>query len=517
MRALFITCITLFACATLEDTRAAPMATSPSSWTGFYAGLDVGLQSTQTDINTTNALFGGFPIDVAGAPTTYPANSAAPRFGGYLGYNWQFAPRWLTGLEADVGWAHNNTTLNGILLPGSFPLVSGSANTSFATGTNWDGSARVRAGYLVTPSSLIYVTGGVAWQTFQSTLSSSPCLTLFLGTCFGPPFSDTNDATRVGWTVGTGIETALWGRWMLRAQYRYSDFGSASFSNTNSINILTIGGVVPTPLVTAYSERLRTNTATLGLAYKFGDPVASGDVPVPIFVKAPPVAPATDWTGAYGGVDLGMRAAQSALTTDSFFFPTPLTFTDIAPSEPFNGTAARVGGYGGVNWQFSPTWVVGAEGDFGWADKTVTYDGIFTPGFFASGLAGEAISVQTTWDGSLRGRFGYLATPDVLLYATAGAAWQHFDASETCPATQCGSLVVLGNTSTRLGPTVGGGIELALPDNLRLRGEYRYANFGTTNYTSSTLTNGELIGTTYNVKMQTNTVLFGLAYLFNGR
>jgi outer membrane immunogenic protein len=516
VRNLLAACITLLAYAMPEAAWAAPAVTSPSGWTGFYAGLDVGLQSTQTDINTTTALFGGFPINAAGAPTNYSANGTGPRFGGFLGYNWQFAPRWLTGIEADVGWASNNTTLNGILLPGSFPLVSNTANSSFTTGTSWDGSARVRAGYLVTPSSLVYVTGGAAWQTFQSTLNTSPCLTLFLGTCFGPPFSDTSNATRIGWTVGAGFETALWGHWVLRAQYRYSDFGSASFSNTNSINLLTIGGVVPTPLVTAYNERLRTNTATLGIAYKFGDPLPAGDPPLPIPVKAlPRVAPVANWTGAYGGADLGMRAAQDGLTTDAFFFPIPFALTNSATTEPFNAPAFRVGGYAGWNWQFSPTWVVGAEGDFGWANKTVTYNGIFVPGVFASGLAGEAISVQTTWDSSLRARLGYLVTPDVLLYATGGAAWQRFESSETCPAVQCGALVIFDNASTRLGPTVGGGVELALPDNLRLRGEYRYANFGSTSYTSSTLSPGVLIGTTYHVTMQTHTVLFGLAYLFN--
>lgn len=511
MRRLLATCATILTCTTLE---AAP---APSSWTGFYAGLDVGLQSIQTDIDKTAGLFGGFPVDFTGAPTTYPASGAGPRVGGYLGYNWHFAPRWLTGVEADLGWSRNNITLNGILLPGSFPLVSNSANTSFTTGTRWDGSARVRAGYLITPSSLIYVTGGAAWQNFQSTLNSSPCLPGFLGTCFAPAFSDTNSTTRIGWTIGGGLETALWSQWVLRAQYRYSDFGSANFSNSNSVNVLTINGVVGTPLVTSYNEKLRTNTATLGLAYKFGDLLPSSDLPVPIFMKAPRVTPVTNWTGAYGGFDVGLRAAQTKLTTDSFFFPTGFLLTDSATSEPFNGTAFRFGGYAGLNWQFAPTWVTGAEGDFGWAGKTVAYSGIFVPGVFASGLSGEAISVHTTWDSSVRGRFGYLATPDVLLYATAGVAWQHFESSETCPATQCGSLIGFNNKSTRLGPTAGGGIELALLNNLRLRGEYRYANFGSASYTSSTLTNGELIGTSYHVTMQTHTVLFGLAYLINGQ
>jgi len=506
--------------------KAPPIAAPAGSWTGFYAGVDVGVQSTRTEIDKTSSLFGTtvfgvFPTDFAGAPNSYQASGTSARFGGYLGYNWQFAPKWLTGIEADAGAADSKATLNGILLPGSFPLVSGLSNGSFSTSTRWDASVRGRFGYLVTPTTLLYLTGGVAWQNFHSTMAVTPCLPGFLGTCFFPGFSDSNSATRAGLTIGGGIEAALWGHWTLRAQYRYSDFGHASFANANTVSVLTIVGVLPSTLSTSYDEKLRTHTATLGLAYKFGDPLPTGDAPAAapaLLVKArpAPAAPAMSWSGIYLGVDGGMRSTRTRLTTDNFLFPTAFDLTNSATTEPFNGTAFRYGAFAGANWQFDPRWLVGVEGDVGSARKTVTYAGIFAPGVFASGLQGEAIGVGTSWDSSVRGRFGYLPTPGLLIYATAGAAWQHFNSFEACPSTQCGNAVYFANASTRVGPSVGGGLEVAATNNLRLRGEYRYANFGTTTYTNATLISGELLGTTYHVPLQTHTVLFGASYLFNG-
>jgi outer membrane immunogenic protein len=42
----------------------------------------------------------------------------------------------------------------------------------------------------------------------------------------GFPYTQTNDTTRTGWAIGGGIETMLPGRWLLRGEYRYADFGT---------------------------------------------------------------------------------------------------------------------------------------------------------------------------------------------------------------------------------------------------------------------------------------------------
>jgi outer membrane immunogenic protein len=72
----------------------------------------------------------------------------------------------------------------------------------------------------------------------------------------GAPYSQTNDTTRTGWTVGGGIEKMLSDRWLIRGEYRYGDYGTWTS---------TFGG---TPIIVK-SFDLATHTAFVGFAKKF--------------------------------------------------------------------------------------------------------------------------------------------------------------------------------------------------------------------------------------------------------
>ncbi|MGE6036674.1 outer membrane protein, partial [Klebsiella pneumoniae] len=53
--------------------------------------------------------------------------------------------------------------------------------------------------------------------------------------------------------------------------------------------------------------------------------------------------------------------------------------------------------------------------------------------FFGAPLLGlPSGSVRETWDGSLRGRLGYLVAPTILVYGTGGVAWQRLELSASC-------------------------------------------------------------------------------------
>ncbi len=84
-------------------------------------------------------------------------------------------------------------------------------------------------------------------------------------TLLGPPVI-THAHNRLGWTAGGGIEAMLWSSWIARAEYRYADFGTISNTDTRIAPLLLDG----TEIV-SYDVRVRTHTALLGLAYKFGD------------------------------------------------------------------------------------------------------------------------------------------------------------------------------------------------------------------------------------------------------
>jgi outer membrane immunogenic protein len=239
-----------------------------ASWTGFYLGAGVGLRSTNVNEQTLSATEGGSSLMTAVECQTLlcggaqPLDNTAFRFAPYFGYNWQVLPQWLVGLEGDVGFGSRTSTYNGVPLPGA-GLFNGEGNVagdSFTVKSSWDASARARVGYLVTPGFLIYATGGPAWQQVEATSTCGANNFFVCGTGFFAP-TVTDSTTKLGWTIGGGIETLAWGHWLVRGELRYSDFGAISNTDIRSASFGT--------LITNYKLNLTTETGLIGAAYKF--------------------------------------------------------------------------------------------------------------------------------------------------------------------------------------------------------------------------------------------------------
>ena len=171
-------------------------------------------------------------------------DNVAFRVGIYGGWNFQVAPAYVVGVEADVAYANETSVFHGSpypanLLFGSPSIPFGaSPNDEFKVTTGWDGSARLRAGWLATPTTLLYLTAGVALAHLQATSTCSTEPTPNVSNCApGNYFSGTlgpavitHSATKVGWTGGGGIDLWLGSNWLARAQYRFSAFGYPSGS-----------------------------------------------------------------------------------------------------------------------------------------------------------------------------------------------------------------------------------------------------------------------------------------------
>jgi hypothetical protein len=105
------------------------------------------------------------------------------------------------------------------------------------------------------------------------------------------------------------------------------------------------------------------------------------------------------------------------------------------------GGSSAIGGFqAGYNWQFAPTWVVGLEGEWSWANAGGSFDQpwVFNPGGVA--VPGSFTSMSSTlhWVSSLRARLGYLILPNLMAYGTVGGAWGKIDyaASNFAPGAQ---------------------------------------------------------------------------------
>src|SRR5262249_2688253 len=141
--------------------------------------------------------------------------------GGQAGFNWQAAPFWVLGIEADLqasGQRDDLTCIQNCLTATAFTSPNG---TRVEQGLNRFGTLRGRAGWTNGPA-LFYLTGGLAFGELQTDVTTQQQV----GTPVLFGFSD----TKTGWTVGGGLEYRLAGNWTAKAEYLYMDLGSLSHS-----------------------------------------------------------------------------------------------------------------------------------------------------------------------------------------------------------------------------------------------------------------------------------------------
>jgi outer membrane immunogenic protein len=259
------------------------------SWTGFYAGVNAGYAwSEDTSVNSrARVIFDPGLIDptaptTAGAALTTPipvGNGNGFIGGGQIGYNYQVRD-FVAGIEADIQWLSGRGS-GTIAVSAPLTLFPGNFTNASLTATNsvdWLGTVRGRVGLTITPSLLVYGTGGLAYGGVSSSTSlgeafAGPVVTGATGTF--PSFASFSQ-TRTGWTAGTGAEWMFSGNWSAKLEYLHYDLGSASYSTTVS-NFAVAGAPFPvgTLLYTlgqTSSTTFRGDIVRVGLNYKFGVP-----------------------------------------------------------------------------------------------------------------------------------------------------------------------------------------------------------------------------------------------------
>lgn len=219
------------------------------NWTGPYAGLHLGYGWGNGDTNffSPNANFGDL------APTTLSPNPAGIVGGLQAGYNYQVG-RFVFGLEADFsgsGISGNKT---------SSPIVDTAGNsfpgTTLRTSEqiNWYGTLRPRVGYTVTPRTLVYGTGGLAFGNVS--YSANTDYRTILGSSYPASFNSTN----VGWAAGGGVEYAISKCWAVKAEYLHMNLGDQS---------TVVTGIPATGFEVGYKWQTTADLLSLGVNYKF--------------------------------------------------------------------------------------------------------------------------------------------------------------------------------------------------------------------------------------------------------
>jgi outer membrane immunogenic protein len=195
-----------------------------SNWTGFYAGGNIGWAwdaSTTASFGPANAATNVFFL-ANEFPTALSPSPKGLVGGAQIGYNWQIS-QWLLGVETDF----QGSAYTGKATATPVPVGFAPFTTSVTQDNSWFGTVRGRLGFLVTPSLLVYGTGGLAYgktevsfTTFGTGLATCPSNF----TCA----TGASSSTRTGWAGGGGLEYMFAPNWSAKAEYLYVDLGSQS-------------------------------------------------------------------------------------------------------------------------------------------------------------------------------------------------------------------------------------------------------------------------------------------------
>ena len=217
---------------------------SAYNWSGVYWGSQFGYASmiaSQNEIDYLPALRGY----LAGPNTAFTASGLL--VGSHLGYLAQFNS-FVAGIEADFD--------------GSFAKAGRVYNTPNAS-TGFQrvdlnnylrGTLRGRLGFAF-DRVMPYITGGMALGAFQMIETSG----------FGA--AEARKFTRLGWTLGGGVEYAINDVWSAKVEYRYSDYGRLGMTTYTAMP------------GNQFSTRVTDNEARVGFTYHWrgwgGGPVVA--------------------------------------------------------------------------------------------------------------------------------------------------------------------------------------------------------------------------------------------------
>ncbi|MGJ0507437.1 MAG: outer membrane beta-barrel protein [Methylocystis sp.] len=507
-----------------------PVAPAPLLWQGFYAGLNAGYTwdprptvtmagapvRTEIDGFLAAPIFSYWGAGALGANGVSLAAGGGFSGGAQIGYNVQ-ANRFVVGVESDIQGSNDRTrhslaslNVGSSLLVGAPPVPQTDAVNITAhheKNVDWLGTARGRVGFLVAPTLLAYGTGGFAYggaraNTFveQNWSGDGPLGPLLQSSGAVGRYS----GTRTGWTIGAGLEWMFAPNASLKAEYLHYDLGSVNYALSPLVTTLPTGNYTypsppPSALVNSVASYARTqfrgDIGRVGLNYHFG----GGGVD---FASPPPAAFAT---GFYAGLNAGFGwdASRQVVTTAAPAVRMLDQTHDgntlgLAAAQTANGVVnaaangALGGGQAGFNYVLD-RYVVGAEADLQGAAQHGRGGFGAQSSFSIAGIqmgntqTSAAVEKTLDWFGTLRARAGFLVTPSIMAFASGGLAYGGVTLQNQVAHVSVGAPFYqsIGDVShiseTKVGWTVGGGVEWRFTPAMSLKAEYLYFNLGHAN------------------------------------
>ena len=212
------------------------------------------------------------------------------------------------------------------------------------------------------------------------------------------------------------------------------------------------------------------------------------EAPAPVFVPPP-----FTWTGFYVGVNAGGLWTSGSRSTTLYNYGLDTGFGNYYPGGLGSGSTGFIGGgQAGYNWQ-SGAAVFGVETDFDWTSAKKNFSYSSNPyaalpgagyGIYNGDIVNVNASAKLNWLGTTRARIGFVATPDnrLMFYGTGGVAYGG-GSGYLNVADSYNNFYWHGSpSSSRVGWTIGGGVEYAVTNNITIKGEYLYYNLGSSTF-----------------------------------
>ena len=262
------------------------------SWTGFYIGANAGYSWAKSSSNWN--IFAANPggATACTSPASGSGNLCLVRSGtsklngatgGFqAGYNWQIG-EFLAGIETDFQISGEKADdIFTTLFPTDTAGLNAIAELSQSEKIAWLGTLRGRVGVTFNRW-LLYSTAGLAYGRVK--LAGGATATGGVGlagcTATGCPFQPlgnwSDSHTKVGWTLGAGIEGAVTGNWTVKLEYLYVDLGKFDTTFATLPNCYGNSGPLVGTCANANAgvgtihTKVTDNIVRIGLNYKFGN------------------------------------------------------------------------------------------------------------------------------------------------------------------------------------------------------------------------------------------------------
>lgn len=199
-------------------------------WTGLYVGAHAGGGFGTTWGRTTS--FDGSYADNALRESADDVALNGAMFGLQAGYNWQFKNGVILGLEANASKFYGKPTKEDVFSLDPTLAKDNYRDASIKYDIDWIATLQPKVGYAFNDRFMAYASGGLAL------LKESQYRTQYKSNAYSSdqPFGYETDAsgvesaskTRIGYTLGSGLEYALNEHWSIRGDYSYSRFGKTN-------------------------------------------------------------------------------------------------------------------------------------------------------------------------------------------------------------------------------------------------------------------------------------------------